>query len=213
MDSHHRELVLNIELVMHMNEAYATEAIKEAEVCHAAKVKEAKLHHTTSIKEAEVCHTTNSCVLQQTKRESMLALKCEAIAEEGQDCQAFMEASAVALQACPPKTHGALMYPLQLLTSNVPLAAMLEMPATTQLQAAADREPTSATSIPSVSEMPAPLMGAKQWHHSYNQGVSMPRQDETAELDNIPEEPPCQKWKEGGSVARPLKENCQEGFL
>ena len=97
MDSHCRELELNTELTMHMNKAQATEAIKEAEVCHAAAIKEAKLHHTTRIKEAEVWHTTNSCVLQQTHKESMLALEHKAIAEEGWDCCAFVEASVVAL--------------------------------------------------------------------------------------------------------------------
>ena len=66
MDSHHRELELNAELAMHMNEAQAAEAIKEAKVSHAAETKEAKLCHTTRIKEAEACHTTNSCLLQQT---------------------------------------------------------------------------------------------------------------------------------------------------
>ena len=75
---------------MHVNEAQATEAIKQAEMSHAAEIKEAKLCHSTRIKEAEVHCTTNSPVLQQTHRESMLALECKVIAEEGQDCHAFM---------------------------------------------------------------------------------------------------------------------------
>ena len=48
MDSHCRELDLNAKLAMHMNEAQATEAIKEAEVSHAAEVKEDEVHHTTA---------------------------------------------------------------------------------------------------------------------------------------------------------------------
>ena len=40
----------------------------------------------------------------------------------------------------------------------------------------------------------------------------MPRQEETVELDDTPEEPPHRKWKKGRSAARPLKENCQEAF-
>ena len=168
---------------MHMNEAQATETIKAGEVSHAAEVKEANVHytveiqeakvyhattikeaklcHTTRIKQAEVCHTTNSCVLQQTHREGKLALEHEVIAVEGQDYWALVEASVMALWACLPETHGALMYPLQLLTSNVPLATILEMPATTQPQAVSGRELTSTASIPSVLEMPAPLRGAK----------------------------------------------------
>ena len=104
------------------------------------------------------------------------------------------------------------MYPLQLLTDNVLLATMLGMPATTHQKAAAGRELMPAVSIPSVSETPAPLTSAKWWHHSFDQGVSMPRQEETEELDNTPEEPPHWKWKEGRSVVRPLKEYCQEAF-
>ena len=59
--------------------------IKEAELCHhAAMIKEAELcHHAAMIKEAEgQCHTINACVLQQTHRESMLALEHEATAEK-----------------------------------------------------------------------------------------------------------------------------------
>ena len=89
---------------------------------------------------AEVHHTTTSCALQQTHRESILALEQEATAEEGWAHQAFMEASRAALQACLLETHGALMYPLQLLTSSVPLATILGMVASTQPQAVAGRE-------------------------------------------------------------------------
>ena len=46
--------------MLNLNEAQATEAIKEANVSHAVKVKEAVLCHITRIKEAEACHTTNS---------------------------------------------------------------------------------------------------------------------------------------------------------
>ena len=105
--------------------------IKEAELCHTTTIKEAELCHTTRIKEAEVCHTTNVCVLPQTHRESVLELEYEVMAEEGQDCWDFVEASRVAFWACLPETHEALMYPLQLLTGNVPLAAILGIPATT----------------------------------------------------------------------------------
>ena len=90
-----------------------------------------------------------------------------------------------------------MMCPLQLLTGNLPLATMLGMLAATQLQAVASTEPTLAASISSVLETPVPLMGAKWWHHSCNQGVSTPRQEETAELDDTPEEPSHQKQKGG----------------
>ena len=95
VDSCCKELELNTELAVQLNEAQAVEAIKEAEVCHAATIKDAQVH----------CATT-ACVLQQTHRENMLMLEHKAKAEEGWDCQAFMEAFGVALQACPSKPVG-----------------------------------------------------------------------------------------------------------
>ena len=94
VDSHCKELELNTELTAYLNDAQAIEAIKEAEV-----------HHAAAIKEAEVHCTTTTFALQQTHRESMLMLKCEVKAEEGWDCQAFMGTFGVVLQACLPKTH------------------------------------------------------------------------------------------------------------
>ena len=99
---------------MHLNEAQAIQAIKEAEV-----------HHTAIIKQANVCHATTACDLQQFHRESVLMLECQVRTEEGWDHQAFMEVSGVALWACLPEAHWTLMYPLQLLTGNMPLAAIL----------------------------------------------------------------------------------------
>ena len=224
MDSHHREMELNAKLIIHMNVAQAIKAIRrlsrgdqggwggphnwDAKVCHATTIKDSKLHCTTRIKEAEVHHTTTSCVLQQFIRESMLALEGEGTAEEGQDCQPFVEASRVALWACLSTTHVALMFCLQLLTGNVPLAAILGIPASTQPWAVDGRELTLTASISSVSEMLVPLTGTKWWppfissvsiyaktrtgHHSW--GATLP------------------KWKEGRPTARPLKENCCETF-
>ena len=88
MDSHHRELELNAILAVHMNEAQAVRAIKEAEVCHTSvikeaevhcttMIKEAEVHHTTTIKEAKVCCATTACILHQTHKESVLALEQE----------------------------------------------------------------------------------------------------------------------------------------
>ena len=129
-----KELDLNMELATHLNDAQATEAIKEAEVCHA----------------------TTACVLQQAHRDSVLVLEHEEKVEEGQDHQAFVEAFGAAIQACLPKINGALLYPLQLLTGDVPLATILGMSATTQLPAIADRGPVLAASIPSISDTITP---------------------------------------------------------
>ena len=120
-----------------------------------------------------------------------------------------MEASAMALWACLPETHGALMYPLQLRTSNVPLATILGIPATTQPQAVAGKELTSTASIPQCIGDASISNGCKI---TFDQGVPTPRQEETVELDDTPEEPPCCTWKEGRSVVRPIKQNHQEAF-
>ena len=62
------------------------------------------------------------------------------------------------------------------------------MSATAQLCAMADGGPAPVSSIPSVSEMPVPHMGAKCWCHSLDQGVPALRQEEeeTADIDNQP---------------------------
>ena len=117
-----------------------------------------------TIKEAEVCHATTACALQQAHGDSVLALESEVKAEEGWDCQAFVEAFGVAMCACLPESHGALLHPLQLLTGNVPIAAILGMLATAPLWTIADRGLAPPT--PSVSEIPVLQVGTKYWCHS-----------------------------------------------
>ena len=145
MDSYQRDLALNNNIARCQNEAQATKALKEVKVYYAVMIKEAEDHW--------VIH---ACTLEKSHKESMLELEHEAIAEEGLDHQAFLEACVAVLWACPPKAHGVLMYPLQLLTGNVLLATILKMPATTLQPATAGRELTSTASPPIVSENPAP---------------------------------------------------------
>ena len=83
----------------------------------------------------------------------MLKLECEVLVEEGHDFQAFMETCSTALWACPFEAHGVLMYPLLLLTGNVPLAAMLA--ATPQL-ATVGGELLLTASPPTMSKTLAP---------------------------------------------------------
>ena len=83
-DSCNKELELNVELMMHLNEVQAIEAIKEA----------------------EVCHTTTACILQQIHRENMLKLEHEVKAEERWDCQVFMEALGWPYEPVHPKLKG-----------------------------------------------------------------------------------------------------------
>ena len=89
-----------------------------------------------------------------------------------------MEAFGAAIQPCLPENWGTLLYPIQLLTSNMPLATLIGMSAAAQLWAVADVGLAPASSIPSVSEMSVPQMGAKHQCSSPDQGVPTLRQEE-----------------------------------
>ena len=64
------------------------------------------------------------------------------------------------MQMCPPEAQGAFMYPLQLLTSNVPLAALMGTSTATQLQAMEGIVATS-KATPTVPETPVVPSGDK----------------------------------------------------
>ena len=144
--------------------------------------------------------------LQQVHQESVLGLEHQTMTEERQVCQAFMEAFRAAMQACLSKNWGVLLYPLQLLTSDVLLASLLGMSATSQLHAVADGGLVPVSSIPSVLEMPVPPMGAKCWCHSSDQDVLAPRQEEEkmADIDYPPKGCLYCKWKEGRLAVKAL---------
>ena len=188
VDSHHRELALNDNIAMCQNEAWATKAIKEAKMCQ----KEVEVHCAAAMKEAEAHQAIHACALEQSHKESMLELEHEAIAEEVWDCQAFVEAHGAVLWACPPEAHGVQMYPLQLLTGNMLLAAILGMPATTLKPTTVGRQPTSTASPPTVSEMPAPPTRTKWQCHSSDWEATMlkPEEEEAVGLDISPKEWP-----------------------
>ena len=169
-DLHHKELDLNAELAAHLNKVQTVEAIRQAKVYCTATV----------------------YTLQQVHKDSVIVLECQATAEERQAHQAFMEAFRVAIGSCPPKNWGTLLYPLQLLTGDVPLATLLGMLATTQLWTMAGSEPAHAVPIPRVPGMPALQTGTKCLCHSSDQGVLALRQEEeeTVELSYTPKEHP-----------------------
>ena len=147
-----KELDLNMELAVHLNEVQTAEAIRQA-----------KVHGTT------VAYT-----LQKVHRESVLVLEHQVMEEERWPCQAFVEAFGVAMGSCSPKSQGALLYPLQLLTSDMPLAALLGMSATTQLWVVADEEPSTCSPIPRVPEM--------HQHHQKAQNTSTVPQTKMCQL-------------------------------
>ena len=161
-------------------------AIREAE----STTKEEETYHKIAVKEAETCHATQAHDLEQSHKESVLTLECEVLAEEGHDHQVFVEACGAALWACPLKAHGVLIYPLLLLTGNVPLAAML---ATTPQLATVGGEPPLTTSPPTVSRMLTPPTGTKWQCQSSDQEAtaSRPEEGEAAGLVVSPGEHPC----------------------
>ena len=104
--------------------------------------------------------------------------------------------------------------PIHLLTSGMPLAALLGMLATAQLWVVEDEEPVPTAPIPKVPETPAPPTGTKCWCHSLALDVPALRQEEeeTVVPNYTPEEHPCQKRKEGRLPAKALKEPHCETF-
>ena len=118
------------------------------------------------------------------------------------------------MQACLPKSQKALLYPLQLLTGDVPLATILWMLATAQLWAIADRESVPAAPTPRVLWIPNLQVGRKCQCHSSDQGVPTPRQDEeeAANIDDMPKECPHRKHKEGRLAGKALREPQRGAF-
>ena len=80
----------------------------------------------------------------------MLELEHEVITEDQVGLLSIPGGLWAALWACPPKAHEVVMYPLQFLTGNVPLATILGMPATTLQPATAGRK-TDVNSLPTYS--------------------------------------------------------------
>ena len=102
------------------------------------------------------------------------------------------------------------MYPLQLLTDNVPLATML---ATTIQPATVGRGLPSTASLLTVSKMPAPLTRTNgSAAHPTRKVMMRPEEEEVTELDVTLEEHPHQRWKEGRPLVRLLKKNHWEAF-
>ena len=89
MDSHHKELELNTELAMNLNETQAIEVIKEAEMCHATAV----------------------CILQKTHKENVLRLECEVKAEEGKTAKPSWRPLGQPYKPVCPKPGGYLCTP------------------------------------------------------------------------------------------------------
>ena len=120
-----RKQVSDFETAFCQNEAQTTKAIKEMRAHCTTVIWDAKAMCTAAIREAEAACTEHAHILQQSHGECMQEMEREAIEEEGRDHQSFLTSCGEALWVCPPKAHGVLMYPLQLLMRNMSLAALL----------------------------------------------------------------------------------------
>ena len=78
--------------------------------------------------------STAAAALKEAYKSNIMALEPEAKAEEGRECQDFAEASWAVMQRCPPEAWETFMYPLQLLTGDMPLVALMGMSTMAQLQ-------------------------------------------------------------------------------
>ena len=113
LNLHWWELDLQVELSRLQNDAQFNEAIREA----------------------MACQLSTAVALKEAYKSNVMVLDWEAKVEEGRECQAFAEAFLPVIWMCLPETHGTFMYPPQLLTSDVPLAALMGMTTMAQLQA------------------------------------------------------------------------------
>ena len=104
--------------------AYAT-AMRKVETAHSTSTSEAEAAHATTVRKAEAASVAQAWKLQQTHQETMQNLEDEALEVEKHACQSFLWACGVALQACPNKALGKLMYPIHLLTGNMSLTGPL----------------------------------------------------------------------------------------
>ena len=127
-------------------------------------------------------------------------LECKAKAIEVQDHQAFTEAFGAAAWICLPESLGALHYPLQILTSDIPLAAILGISATAQLWAVAGTGMAQMPPTPSASETLMLQSGGICQCLSSNQTAPtckepQPDKEEVIDDEELTEECPWKKWK------------------
>ena len=130
-------------VALHNTEAIYAAAMREAETTHSASTREAEATCATAVREAEAARAAQTSKLWQTNLETMWALEDEDLKGERHSHQSFLLACEVALQACPHKALGILMYPIHLLTGNMSLTSLLM--ATPQLTISS-RDPISSPS-------------------------------------------------------------------
>ena len=93
----------------HEAKAMYAMAIREVETNCSTSIMEAEGGHSTAVREVEATCVAHTLDLQQAHGEAIRVLESEAIEEDGQAHQSFLQACGAALQACPTESLGILM--------------------------------------------------------------------------------------------------------
>ena len=182
-------------------------AIREVEAAHSASSREVEVICATAVRKVEAASTAQMSKLQQVHQETIQTLEDEAIKEEKHAHQSFLWAFGAALQACPNKALGVLMYPINLLTGNMSLTSLLM--AAWQL-IIRSRDPIPSPSYPRRPTITTHSTGTK-WQHLPGCDVEL---DPSGDVEPIscPGELPQQRWKEEDPLAEHLRGAPREPF-
>ena len=214
MDACQRKEVSDFQMALHQNKAWTTKFMREAEAVCTTAIREVKAHCANIIQDAEAtcARTIREVETASTEHTCFAASSQGQYGGSGKGGGARLPIFPNCLWGCPkdlpPGAHGVQMYPLQLLTGNMPLATLLAFP---PQEFIAREEPTPVISHLATPVAPAPSSGMKQWCHLPNQVACSPSQgDEVVETSK---EPPCQKWKDGTPFRKLLKGGQWEAFV
>ena len=188
-------------------EAIYAAAMRWEEAAHSASTREVEATHTTVVREEEAARAAQTSKLQQTHWETMQALEDEALEEERYSHQSFLWACGVGLQACPNKALGKCMYPIHLLTGNMPLTGLLMVAPKLSISS---RDPVSSASHarrPTTTTHPT---GNKQQHLPRCEAELVCSRD--GEPASHPGEPPQQRQREEDPLSEHLRGTCREAF-
>ena len=193
IDTHWLKLVSEFGMALCQNDSETAESMKEAKAICTHTIQEAKTHCSTAIKEAEAWRSSQAGSLQE-----------ETIKEESKGELNFLPACRAALQASPPKFHGALVASYHVLLGYVPMSHLFGI--------SQGASPSQQGSAPGASSPPVPKHSPrhKQWHHSPDLMDVSPLDRTTSKAN--PKGPPSLKWQEVMPLHKVLIRSHQEAF-
>ena len=123
-----REAEADQAMLISKSEAQYATCAKEAKANCASITVEVENCCSMAIRKVESHGAKQACSIQQSRAKGMQHLEIEAIGEKGKDCLSFLTAHGAALWASHPKNHGVLVTPFHLLSGNVHLSTLLNIP-------------------------------------------------------------------------------------